>query len=187
GLRLWLLLQAAEPPGASPWEHWLDRLPKDLAAGAGCLPLALAEEASLLALHGTSLPSCAEALQRRLRSEWEDLKLFAGSSNPELRALADCPWERYVWAQAVLSTRSFTIPVEGQGPLCCLLPVVDFANHDGKPNARVAHTPRGVELVALRDLESGEEILVSYGDHTADQFVFAFGFLPADAPLTELP
>lgn len=51
-----------------------------------------------------------------------------------------------------------------------------------------------ISLVVLLCLEpwdperfrhSGEEILISYGDHSALQFIYAFGFLPL--PITQMP
>ena len=138
-IRLWLLHQAGH---VSDWSPWFAELPKDIAAGAEGLPLALVFHQSD-AFRGTALQRAADSQLDKLRHEWEELKEFY-----------DVSFERFVWAQAIISTRSSTLPVDGQ-VLCCLIPVVDFVNHDFHPNADVRATKQGVELISCDIIPKG--------------------------------
>lgn len=160
-IRLWLLHGA----GHTDWSPWLSKLPHDIGAGAESLPLALAFCHSD-ALRGTSLQHAAELQLESLRSEWGRLKQFL-----------DVSLERFIWAQAMLSTRSSTLPMDGK-VLSCLIPVVDFVNHDFHPNAFIQGRKQGVELISCEGIPPGGEVLISYGQHDPLQFFFAFGFLP---------
>ncbi|CAJ1403597.1 unnamed protein product [Effrenium voratum] len=162
-IRFWLLHSDPE------WAPWLELLPQELNAGAEALPLALAFSGSE-ALRGTALQREAEVLLEAKRSEWHALSLIAPMAPT---------WERFLWAQAIVSTRSSTLPM-GPREVPCLVPVLDFANH-GEPNACIRGTGKGVELVACKAILEGEEILISYGAHSAEQFLFAFGFFPPEA------
>jgi len=176
GIRLWLVLQATDPH--SDWAPWLSSLPSDPSAGSPALPFAL-EGQQLHALRGTSLAIEARCLRDRLWAEWEVLDRHIGAP-----LYGEADWSRWLWAQAVLSTRSSTLEAgKGQQALQCVIPVVDFANHAAAPNALVASSAAGAQLIAARDIAAGEEVRISYGDHDADQFLFAFGFLPNAAPL----
>lgn len=174
GLRIWLVLQATNPP--SDWAPWISSLPSGPGAGSPALPLAF-DEHGLRGLRGTALAADARGLRQRLWTEWELLDRHIGAP-----LYGEVDWSRWLWAQAVLSTRSSTLELRpgAEGPgLQCIIPVVDFANHSGNPNAHVvASSATGAELIACRDIEAGEEVLISYGQHDASQFLFAFGFLP---------
>ena len=138
-IRLWLLHQAGH---VSDWSPWFAELPKDIAAGAEALPLALVFHQSD-AFRGTALQRAADSQLDKLRQEWGELKEFY-----------DVSFERFVWAQAIISTRSSTLPMDGQ-VLCCLIPVVDFINHDFHPNADVRATKQGVELISCDIIPEG--------------------------------
>ena len=135
---LWLLHGA----GHTDWSPWLSKLPHDIGAGAESLPLALAFCHSD-ALRGTSLQHAAELQLESLRSEWGRLKQFL-----------DVSLERFIWAQAMLSTRSSTLPMDGK-VLSCLIPVVDFVNHDFHPNAFIQGRKQGVELISCEGIPPG--------------------------------
>ena len=144
-IRLWLLkqiLHGTGDTGPTDWSPWLSKLPHDIGAGAESLPLALAFCHSD-ALRGTSLQHAAELQLEILRSEWGRLKEFL-----------DVSLERFIWAQAMLSTRSSTLPIDGK-VLSCLIPVVDFVNHDFHPNAFIQGRKQGVELISCEGIPPG--------------------------------
>ena len=91
----------------------------------------------------SKLPHDIGAGAESLRSEWGRLKQFL-----------DVSLERFIWAQAMLSTRSSTLPMDGK-VLSCLIPVVDFVNHDFHPNAFIQGRKQGVELISCEGIPPG--------------------------------
>ncbi|CAK9097339.1 unnamed protein product [Durusdinium trenchii] len=181
-IRLWLLhhLKYAK----SDWSPWLSKLPKDVAAGAESLPLALCFQRSH-DLRGTALQRAAQLQLQNLENEWKRLKQVTEYEQLDAE-LIDTNWQSFVWSEAILSTRSSTLPFAG-GVLSCLVPVVDFLNHDFHPNAAIRATKKGVEVVCCKRIEKGEEVLISYGEQISPmQFVYAFGFMPKDLEITDL-
>ena len=177
-IRLWLLRHLHD--ATSPWQPWLCQLPQDAGAGSGCLPLVLAHEGST-ALRGTPLQRQSELLLQRLRAEWEVLEPLT-ARHPWLPR----SWQWWLWAQAIVSTRSGTLLIEGSDEsVQCVIPVLDFLNHSAEPNACIVGTATGAKLVATRDIEAGQELLISYGPHSTEQFLFAFGFVP-DGSLADI-
>ena len=47
------------------------------------------------------------------------------------------------------------------------------------PSAAVLAVGDGFELRAERDLRAGEEVTISYGDHSNEDLLFNFGFVRA--------
>lgn len=140
-IRLWLLYHSSRHP--SDWFPWLSQVPQDIAAGAESLPLALAFNGCSDTLRGTPLQPAAEFQLHSLQKEWDELTPFF-----------DVALERFIWAQAVVSTRSSTLPMDGQ-VVSCLIPVVDFVNHDFYPNAVIEGTKHGVKLVSSEAIPQG--------------------------------
>ena len=170
-VRLWLLRHAED--ATSPWWPWLNQLPEEDSAGAGCLPVVLAQQ-SHDALLGTPLQRQAELLLQSLREEWEALDQLRAN-----HGWIPLSWHRWLWCQAIVSTRSGTLPVEGtEEEVQCIIPMLDFLNHSTEPNACIVGTPTSAKLVSVQDIEGGQEVMISYGSHSAEQFLFAFGFLP---------
>ncbi len=102
------------------------------------------------------------------------------------------------WALAAASSRAFR--PRGAVRPAALLPLIDFANHDGlEPNARVAPA-RGTNssgadndndgadsggalaLFAARDLAAGEPIRISYGALPNDFLLLDYGFVEEGNP-----
>lgn len=150
-IRLWLLhhLKYAK----SDWSPWLSKLPKDVAAGAESLPLALCFQRSH-DLRGTALQRAAQLQLQNLENEWKRLKQVTEYEQLDAE-LIDTNWQSFVWSEAILSTRSSTLPFAG-GVLSCLVPVVDFLNHDFHPNAAIRATKKGVEVVCCKRIEKGQ-------------------------------
>ena len=179
-VRLWLLRHGSD--AQSPWWPWLSQLPQDAGAGSGCLPLALAEQARN-AFRGTPIARRAEVLLESLREEWQALDAQRGQH----------PWvaccQRWLWSQAIVSTRSGTLPLDGgQENVHCVIPLLDFLNHSAQPNACIMANMECAKLVSTESIEAGQEVLICYGKHSAEQFLFAFGFVPeGSAPDIPVP
>ncbi|CAK0792018.1 unnamed protein product, partial [Prorocentrum cordatum] len=100
---------------------------------------------------GMGLCACARRLREQLLSEWSSLddRLIGAPLHGEV------DWALWLWAQAVVSTRSSTLALAGGRELECIIPVVDFANHSSDPCARVVGSEDGAQLVALRHIQPG--------------------------------
>ncbi|CAK9097337.1 SET domain-containing protein 8 [Durusdinium trenchii] len=109
-IRLWLLhhLKYAK----SDWSPWLSKLPKDVAAGAESLPLALCFQRSH-DLRGTALQRAAQLQLQNLENEWKRLKQVTEYEQLDAE-LIDTNWQSFVWSEAILSTRSSTLPFAGE-------------------------------------------------------------------------
>ena len=71
---------------------------------------------------------------------------------------------------ATVSSRVAAIP--GTGESYGIIPFHDFVNHgyDGQDNAYMVASEQGdIRILALRDIDAGEEVLFCYLDHDDDQ------------------
>ncbi|CAI5703167.1 unnamed protein product [Peronospora effusa] len=96
-----------------------------------------------------------------------------------------CTLEKFQWAYSIVSSRAFQA-TDMLEPT--LLPVIDMANHEAnKPVAHIVKTDFGsYELIALRKVEKGESVTISYGDMSNAQLLCRYGFvlptlLPSDS------
>ena len=56
-----------------------------------------------------------------------------------------------------------------------LAPIFDMLNHAEEPNCDWS-AESGAKIYAARDIEPGEELMISYGEHGNDQLVNSYGF-----------
>lgn len=99
----------------------------------------------------------AATTARRTIKEGEIIKYLCGNlvaMTPEEEASLDLNRLDF---SVVLSSRKKT-PSLFLGP-------ARFANHDCRPNAKLAQVGMGMQIKAIRQIELGEEITVFYGDH----------------------
>ena len=84
------------------------------------------------------------------------------------------------WSFSVVSSRAFRVHGEGRAPSC--LPLIDMANHDFAPTAKVVPWREGgtggsgVALVATSDLEPLTPLTLNYGALPSDFFLLDYGF-----------
>uniref|UniRef100_A0A7S3F2R2 SET domain-containing protein n=1 Tax=Haptolina ericina TaxID=156174 RepID=A0A7S3F2R2_9EUKA len=140
-------------------------------------------------------------LEPELLARAQDAELAASSLSRRQRVAAALsaatPHENWShWAFAMVSSRPFllappaTLDVSGQPPpasppIFAFVPFIDMANHEAAPSCEVRAVSSGrggyeaVELVALRDLEAGEEATISYdlGGLTSARVFGTFGFV----------
>lgn len=116
------------------------------------------------------------------------------------------PEERatFEWALAAVHSRAFVW--NGERDDQRLLPLVDLANHrgdtlTGSPSAPTVvctanvawhHRPASgpldpslVELVTIKSVSPGEEVVLSYGERSNDDFFLHYGFVPVRNPHDE--
>jgi len=110
------------------------------------------------------------------------------------------------WAMSVVHSRTFATAAKGGGiGVRMLVPVIDMLNHSGDeargpPGQQKIIATENVEwklrapdpgddtnnwhmnLVALRNIQEGEELVLSYGERSNDDFLLHYGFVPARNP-----
>lgn len=57
------------------------------------------------------------------------------------------------------------------------LPVADLFNHSAVPGCKVSFSAKGYEVVAIDDFGAGQEMSISYGDHSNDYLLVEYGFV----------
>lgn len=126
------------------------------------------------------LPAAARALlgtQRdKVAREWAQVR----------RVFPHLDRESYACAWFTVSTRTFyweAPELEGYewADHLALVPIADFFNHAGEEaGAAVAFSSAGYTISAKRGFKAGEEICISYGDHSNDFLLAEYGFLLPD-------
>ena len=68
-----------------------------------------------------------------------------------------------------------------------MVPFLDLANHSNSPNASFQVDPveNCVNLIALKDIESGAEVLIQYGEKGNEELMFQYGFAIEDNPFNK--
>ncbi len=172
------------------WRGWASLLPARRAmAHPLTLPAHLCDE-----LQDAELSNAVALQQARVAH------VLSGSSRPKvdvesLRGATDA--EVRGWAVAMCSSRPFCMPVppaagqqvsDPQRTLTAFVPFIDMANHDvERANCEVQGRGGGggeygaVGLVATRELEAGEEAIISYFSGYTNAYCFSkFGFVPLE-------
>eukprot|EP00208_Stichococcus_sp_RCC1054_P006413 CAMPEP_0206146798 /NCGR_PEP_ID=MMETSP1473-20131121/31486_1 /ASSEMBLY_ACC=CAM_ASM_001109 /TAXON_ID=1461547 /ORGANISM="Stichococcus sp, Strain RCC1054" /LENGTH=546 /DNA_ID=CAMNT_0053543495 /DNA_START=176 /DNA_END=1817 /DNA_ORIENTATION=+ len=183
------LLQHVQQSPPSPWRPYLQVLPERVPS-VDEAEVALTEYSPLLAI----LRARHQATQY-----WHDRLSPAASSDATL--------EQFSWAMSVVHSRTFgTAARDGGIGTRVMLPVVDLLNHGGSEHAGLAGSPptsadsvrwdlappqqEGGEwymnVSAIRDIEAGEEVLLSYGERHSDDFILSYGFCPVGNPFDDV-
>lgn len=94
-------------------------------------------------------------------------ELFSkGSRYPEYHSLhLASSLQDTVWAMNMVTSRCFSESIDHGEVVSLMVPCVDFANHSSAPNAEYKYN-RDIDtfqLVALKKIEQGEEVCISYG------------------------
>lgn len=147
-------------------EPWLDSLP----ASFDRHPVSFGP-ATLALLEGSSARRDVERIQAGL--EGHHREAAAGAE------LAGCTWEDFLWARCIIATRAFHVR-DAQRSLRMLVPMADMLDHGSDPSCRWSHAPDtgAFHVAALRPLEAGDELTVSYGDRCACRLFGPYGFVP---------
>ncbi|KAH0522615.1 hypothetical protein TsFJ059_006438 [Trichoderma semiorbis] len=121
------------------------------------------------------LPQASENLLRKQQSrffrEWD----FVSKAFPSIQQ------EEYLCAWFIINTRTFyyeTPEMKKYLPddRMALLPVADFFNHADQ-GCKVSFSPEGYTILSDHAYNTGEEIYISYGDHSNDLLLTEYGFI----------
>ncbi|KAB5562806.1 hypothetical protein GE09DRAFT_1056586 [Coniochaeta sp. 2T2.1] len=175
------LKEAGVAPGA--WTEYIGLQPEDVPIPT----MWTVEERSLL--KGTSLESPVAAKMTLLEREFATIRETTRAV-PFWREVFDsghislCDW---IWVDALFRSRSFELPYSGVSCVPCL----DLANHrdfevddNGMVTPSTAYFQQDPETEAVtlllregRTVAAGEEITISYGDKSAGEMLFNYGFI----------
>ncbi|KAG2499217.1 hypothetical protein HYH03_002797 [Edaphochlamys debaryana] len=88
-------------------------------------------------------------------------------------------YELYRWATCAVASYSFIL---GDDKYQAMVPVWDLLNHiTGKVNVRLFHCPKRhvLQMIATRDIASGEELVNNYGELSNSELLRGYGFVEA--------
>lgn len=86
------------------------------------------------------------------------------------------------WCLSSVSSRAFTLSSSETSEVSQrLIPLLDMINHSSQPNTSVQLKENGlIQLTALREIQPGEELSISYGEHDNDALLLDYGFVDDD-------
>ena len=172
-LAAWLALEIDDP--TSRWRPFLATLPPSFAELPG-----FRSAAELAALRGTR--ALDVAVERAAGCVGD--RQFIGDLVPDL---ADLPLADFAWARAVFGSRCFGFDDGGDDGERALVPIVELFDHARPCDAAWDYQPdlRQFEVRALRAIDAGEWINVSYGAHDNAVMLMAYGFATPGNPEDE--
>eukprot|EP00439_Symbiodinium_sp_Y106_P027183 s307_g3.t1 len=119
---------------ASFWQPYLDLLPDTAEIGSS---FTWSEE-DLELLSGSLIQNISSFLREKIQDEYRGLCETTLAKDPARFPLDVFTLPRYIWAYAVLLSRSFRLRFDRKGEKIALVPFVDFINHDPESKAYVA-------------------------------------------------
>ncbi|CAE7434924.1 LSMT-L [Symbiodinium natans] len=164
------------------WHPYLDLLPDTAEIGAS---FTWSEE-DLQLLSGSLIQNISSFLRERIQDEYREL-CETLAKDPVTFPLDVFTLPRYIWAYAVLLSRSFRLRFGRKSEIIALVPFVDFINHDPDSKAYVAGVTeaggwgkeaagRYVLLKTDRQYEAQEQVFDSYGKRSNDELLLLYGF-----------
>ncbi|KUJ07277.1 SET domain-containing protein [Mollisia scopiformis] len=122
------------------------------------------------------LPSASKALlahqKSKLKADWA----FASSHYPKLT------YDDYLYAWLLVNTRTFyflppgTKTPKNHDDCMALNPFADYFNHTSR-GCHVSFTAEGYKVMTNKVYEKGEEVFISYGNHSNDFLLAEYGFI----------
>jgi len=178
-----LALSVLSRQGTAEWEPFLATWP----AGLPELPMGLEPEA-LAEAQDTAFETEADAscfwLQEQYFNAFDAAEAHhAAAAGAE--AFSFPPEPAFRRAMLLVWSRCLRLTAGVYGVRRLLVPLLDMANHDGdSPAALFAYSPAGaagpcIRLYAARPLAVGEEVTITYGEHSNGHFAQYYGFVPA--------
>lgn len=190
------LLRLKAQGDASPWKPYLDSLPEYVPSATA---LTFSYE-NILSIGYTYAREQIDFLSWVSISNFESLPVGAVPTGTT--------YEEFSLALAVVHSRTFSVPAKDRrgGVVRLLMPLVDMLNHSGdvdvsmsadRPMAAsdviatdavrwdcIAKIGGEFEMIvsATRDIIKGEEITLSYGERSNDDFFLYYGFVPPRNP-----
>ncbi|KAI1007024.1 hypothetical protein K3495_g1189 [Podosphaera aphanis] len=108
-------------------------------------------------------------------------------------AFPQLDYDHYRYAWLLVNTRTFyyrSASHRGAAPArddCMALnPFADCFNHSSTPSAEVQRSTTAFRIIATRTIQAGEEVSISYGNHSNDFLMIEYGFILDENPWDEI-
>lgn len=158
------------------WHSYLELLPETEEIGASFTW----NDDDLELLSGSLIKNMSKFLREKISEEYQSITQKVFAQNPERFPQDVFTLPRFLWAYAVLLSRSFRLRLDGKDEVIALVPWIDFMNHDPDSKAYVAATRDGngpaVLLKTDRPYQGDEQIFDSYGRRSNDELLLLYGF-----------
>ena len=135
-----------------------------------CMPLAWEDQ--LQGLLPTPAREIVGKQKGRFSNDWEQFsEAFPGHSRDD-----------FLYSWLLINSRTFYHEGDGSEAYpahdrLALLPLADFFNH-ADSGCKVTYDAESYTITTDREYKSGEEIYISYGEHTNDFLLAEYGFIP---------
>eukprot|EP00457_Paulinella_chromatophora_P006238 gb/GEZN01006256.1/.p1 GENE.gb/GEZN01006256.1/~~gb/GEZN01006256.1/.p1 ORF type:complete len:517 (-),score=83.86 gb/GEZN01006256.1/:73-1623(-) len=165
-LASWILTQKKDP--SSFFSPYLSALPSHFSHCPVMWP-----DSDLKELKGSC---CVPLIQQRRKEILEDYARLCQSLGPTFQqqhSKADFLWARLAILSRVYETRN-TDSVDNEG----MVPFLDNCNHSVEPmvNWRFDETQKKLNVVAIRHIQAGQSIQITYGNNCNSRYLINYGF-----------
>ncbi|KAI8595597.1 hypothetical protein EDD21DRAFT_313203 [Dissophora ornata] len=119
------------------------------------------DDQDLEQLRGTNAFQNVKELKEKLRQKYEETMRVVGE---DLKVEDGYTWEKFLWAETVLSSRAFPAHLFGGGVEgeIVLIPLGDTLNHKSRHKATWIKTPQGLEMSGSAS-SKGSQVFNNYG------------------------
>ena len=148
------------------FQPYYDILPQSLE----CMPVFWRED-EIDYLRGSYLVNQIEERLEAVLTDYNSICMIA----PEFREL--CTLEKFKWARCIVCSRNFGINCNGI-KTAVLVPYADMLNHyrPRETKWQFEDTSQCFTVVALQDINVGEQVYDSYGQKSNHRFLLNYGF-----------
>ncbi|KAF9102554.1 hypothetical protein BGX27_010959 [Mortierella sp. AM989] len=128
-------------------------------------------------LRGTNAFLTVKQLRSNLEQKFKETMDIVGK---ELREEDGYTWEKFLWAETVVSSRTFPAHLFGgvEGEVV-LIPLGDALNHKSRHKATWIKTPQGLEMSGCA-LQHGHQVFNNYGPKSNEELLVGYGFCIED-------
>ncbi|KAI7818649.1 hypothetical protein BC939DRAFT_288254 [Gamsiella multidivaricata] len=125
------------------------------------------DERDMEQLRGTNAFLVVQERKSDLRQKYEKTMGIVGE---DLRKEQGYTWERFLWAETVLSSRAFPATLFGGGAEgeIVLIPLGDMLNHKGRQKLTWMKTPQGLEMSGSA-VSKGNQVFNNYGPKSNEE------------------
>ncbi|KAJ3121479.1 Histone-lysine N-methyltransferase setd3 [Physocladia obscura] len=145
------------------WEPYLSFLPINHTT-----PLYWTED-ELKVIAATDLSFDLTQMREDIQTQWMRWKNHLSDS---------LTFEDFLWAWHVVMSRVWLLPVGEQTNKAVMIPMVDVANHYGKPKVKIEYSKElgAVTMTATKPIQAGDQIDVTYGQDSSYKSLKYMGF-----------
>ncbi|KAF9353663.1 hypothetical protein BGX26_008572 [Mortierella sp. AD094] len=129
-------------------------------------------------LRGTNAFQTVKHLKDKLEQKYKETMAIVGK---ELRQEDGYTWEKFLWAETVLSSRAFPAHLFGGGVEgeTVLIPLGDTLNHKSRHKATWIKTPGGLQMSGSA-IKQGHQVFNNYGPKSNEELLVGYGFCTED-------